>query len=188
MQYNIQNHNMKQNTTTIMIIMHVIAWVIFIGFCIKTGALIYSAFVSFVVNPVGASDLYLGLDLSYLFNYDKWYYGSLISLVIFISGLQAYIFYLLIKIFMKLNLVQPFSKEIAKLITNISFTALQIAILHIITNGYIKWLVKREVIIPSLHDYLGGASEFLLLGGIIFVIAQIFNRGLEIQAENELSI
>ncbi|MFZ6664675.1 DUF2975 domain-containing protein [Peijinzhouia sedimentorum] len=179
---------MKQNTATIMIIMHVIAWVIFIGFCIKTGALIFSALVSFFINPAGASDLYLGLDLSNLFDYDKWHYGLLISLVVFISGLQAYIFYLLIKIFMKLNLVQPFSQEIAKLITKISYVALEIAILHIIVSGYSDWLVKREVIIPSLHDYLGGASEFLLLGGIIFVIAQIFKRGLEIQAENELTI
>lgn len=179
---------MKQSTPTILIILHVIAWITFIGFCIKTGALIFSTIVSLFINPAGASDLYLGLDLSNLSDYDKWHYGSLVSLVIFISGLQAYIFYLLIKIFMKLNLVQPFSKEIAKLITNISFTAIQIAILHIFTNGYIKWLSKREVIIPSLQDYLGGASEFLLLGGIIFVIAQIFNRGLEIQAENELTI
>ncbi len=33
-----------------------------------------------------------------------------------------------------------------------------------------------------------GSSEFLFMAGIIFIIALIFKRGVEIQSENELTI
>jgi hypothetical protein len=41
---------------------------------------------------------------------------------------------------------------------------------------------------PDLQAYVGGAAEFLLLGGIIFMIAEVFKRGIEIQTENELTV
>jgi hypothetical protein len=41
---------------------------------------------------------------------------------------------------------------------------------------------------PDLQAYLGGGAEFLLLGGIIFMIAEVFKRGIEIQTENELTV
>jgi hypothetical protein len=48
--------------------------------------------------------------------------------------------------------------------------------------------MKRGVELRGLHRYLGGTGEFLFLAGIVFVIAQIFKRGIEIQTENELTV
>lgn len=40
----------------------------------------------------------------------------------------------------------------------------------------------------ALIDNLRGGPEFIYFGGIIFIMAQVFKRGLEIQTENELTI
>jgi len=39
-----------------------------------------------------------------------------------------------------------------------------------------------------MGEYMGGAFEYFLLGIIIYAISKVFNRGLEIQSENELTV
>jgi hypothetical protein len=179
---------MKSNTTTILKILHILSWIIFIGLCIKTGALLYSFVFSLVINSTGASNLYEGLDLSAVLSYDPRYYFGLVSLLITIAALKALILYFVIGIFRRINLVSPFSIPIAKLISLVSIVSIQIGMIILITNSYAKWLIKRGIELPPLGDYLSGASEYFLLGGIIFVIAQVFFRGVEIQNENELTV
>ncbi|HAO46503.1 MAG TPA: DUF2975 domain-containing protein [Ferruginibacter sp.] len=180
--------NKKLNPKPWLTVLHVICWVIFIGLCIKTGAIIYSTFVSLVINPEAAKDLYMGLDLSNLFVFSKQHYIKLLSFIIFLGVLKAYIFYLGIRIFLKINFQHPFSKEVSSLISNISYCALSIGVITILTGSYRGWLSKRGVIFPDMQDYIGGGVEFLMLGGMIYMIAEIFKRGIEIQSENELTV
>jgi len=179
---------MKSRTKQVLLVLHIVAWIIFLGLCIKTGAILYSSFVSLAINPEGAKNLHMRLDLSDLYRFDTRHYITIVLYIIFLSGLKAYLFYLVIKIFLKINFVQPFSTEISFLISKIGQVALGIGILTLAALGYIAWLTKKGVTFPDLHQYLGVAGEFLLLGGIIFIIAQVFKRGIEIQSENELTV
>lgn len=181
---------MKTNTQTVLKITNILSWIIFIGLCIQTGAISFSYLVSIFMNPIGSENINLGLNLSELYKNSIPYYSILILLMVLISGLKAYIFYFIIKIFMKINLVNPFSKEIYSLIIKISAVALTIGILAIIGEKYCEWLLSENLHLPmlNLEQYIGGKSEFLFMAAIIFVIAQIFKRGIEIQAENELTI
>ena len=179
---------MKTKTKQILATMNFMAWIIFIGLCIKTGAILYSFFVSLVINPVGAKNLYLGLNLSDLYNFNIWHYAAIVSLIIFLSGLKAYIFYLVTKIFLKINFVHPFSTDVSLLISRISYVALGIGILTLAANGYAEWLIKRGVTFPDLQAHLGGGGEFLFFAGVVFFIAQVFKKGIEIQSENELTV
>jgi hypothetical protein len=171
-------------TKQILEILKVLAWIIFIGLCIRTGAMIISAFVSLFVNPQGAGILYSGLNLSDLLTYSQGYYIRLVSLVIFLSGLKAYLFFLVIKIISKISVTHPFSEQITSLIYKLSTVSLQIGILAVITNSYAKWLLKQ----PVQFSFEGGGTEFLFLAGILYVVMQIFKRGIELQNENELTI
>lgn len=173
-------------TNIILTTLHVLAWILFVGICIKTGVLIFSLFITLLIS--GAENLHKGINLSSLYDYSIWHYVALSSLLIFISGLKAYLFYLAILIFRKLNLVNPFSTEVSEYISKISYTAIKIGLFLILVGAYCKWLVKKGINFEQLNDLLGGASEYLVLGGIIFMIAQVFKRGLEIQTENELTI
>lgn len=179
---------MKTKTKNILSIMHVIMWIVFIGTCIKTGAILYSFFVSLVINAIAAKDLHLGLNLSELYQYNSSHYIGMVSFVICLYALRAYITYLVIKIFLKINLVNPFSNDVASLIKKISGVAFLIGILTIVANSYSNWLMKREIPLNNLHEYLQGKAEFLFMAGIVFIIAQVFKRGIEIQSENELTV
>jgi len=108
--------------------------------------------------------------------------------MIILSFLKAFLFYLVVKIFLKINLVNPFSEDVSLLISRIGYIALTIGILTIIANKYCDWLTKKGVTFRDLQSVLGGAGEFLLLGAIIFIIAQVFKRGIEIQTENALTV
>jgi Protein of unknown function (DUF2975) len=179
---------MKTQTKNILKIMQVLTWVVFIGACIKAGALLFSFIFTLFINPEGAKNLYAGLNLSDLYHYNLWYYASLILLTIGLACLRAYILYLVIKIFLKLNFVHPFSQDVASLISKISQVALCIGILNILANAYCNWLVKRNIGLDSIHDHLEGGTEFIFMAGIIFIIAQVFKKGMEIQSENELTV
>ena len=176
------------STKQILLAMHIIIWVVFFGVCIKTGAILYSFIVSLFFNPEGAKNLHMGLNLSALYHYSREHYISVVMYLIVISALKAYICYLVIKIFLKINLIKPFSKYISSLISRISHVAIWIGALALIAGGYSQWLENKGAMMPDLKDYAGSAAEFLFFGGIIFIISLVFKRGIEIQTENELTV
>ena len=171
-------------TKQILDVMKVLAWIIFIGLCIKTGAILITSFISLFINPEAAQNLYLGLDLSELYTSNIWYYVNILSFIIVLSGLKAYLFYLVVKIFFKMNLERPFSSIMISLIQKISHIALGIGVVAIIAQNYSTWLLHRGL--PVSENW--GGKEFLFLAGIIFIIGLVFKRGIEIQSENELTI
>lgn len=165
----------------------IVIWSIFIGLCIKAGALLFT-FVYSIFKPIVAQDLYEGLNLYGLLNQHFWNYVGVMTFLLIITGQKAYMFYLMILVFLKINLVHPFSKEISKKISEISYVAFQIGLTIIIASAYFKWLVKRSFDVPALGGFVGGAFEYLLMAALIYAIAQVFKRGVEIQSENELTV
>ena len=179
---------MKTNTKTILSVMKVLTWIVFIGLCIKTGALLFTFLMSLLWNPLAATNLYLGLDLSTLLASNEWDYICVMSFIVFLSGLKAYFFFLVTRIFEKINLAQPFNSKISNLLLKISRNALGVGIMAAIAVEYAESLEKKGIGLPSLNDFFSGAEEFLFMAGIVFIIAQVFKRGLEIQSENELTV
>jgi len=175
---------MTTQTSFILKAMNVLFWVIFIGLCIKTGAILISFSVSLFVNPAGANNLYLGLNLSNLLAFNKMHYVSIVSYIILINGLKAYIAYLVVKIFLKFKLSNPFDANITSLISEISYVALVTGILAIVASGYSDWLAQKGIVIPQ--DW--GSGEILFFAGVIYIIAQVFRKGTEIQTENDLTV
>ena len=179
---------MKVKTKKILLYMNITTMVLFIGVCIKTGALIFSLFVSLFIKTEAAKNLYFGLNLSGLYNFNIWHYAAIVSIIIFLSGLKAYILYLVTNIFLKIKFEHPFNSYVSLLISKISYVALGTGLLTWALNSYCEWLIKSGVAFPDLQGYLGGGSEFVLVGGVIFIIAQVFKRGIEIQFENEFTV
>lgn len=179
---------MKPYTNTIFLIMKGLSWVFFIGLCIKTGILLFTTGISLFVNSVSAKDLYLGLDLSELYNSNKWYFVCLTSLAIFVSGLRAYLCYWVIKVFLTLDLVLPFSKEIGSYIAKVSSVALSIGFFNYISRAFMKRLQKEGYEISSVGDYFEGAAEFIFFAGVIYIIALVYQKGIALQSENDLTV
>jgi hypothetical protein len=182
---------MKSRTRQILKVLQVLSWVIFIGVCIEAGGSLFSAFYTLVINSFNARTFWVGNDLSALYTYGKGYFFSETLLISIASVMKACMFYLIIKILhdKKLNLSQPFNNEVKVFIIKISGLAFGIGLFTWAGVKYTEWLVNQGVKMPDTqHLRLGGADVWLFMGVILFVIAQIFKRGIEIQSENEFTV
>ncbi len=165
----------------------VIIWSIFIGLCIQAGTLIFT-FAYSLIQPLISKDLYEGLNLFSLQTQSKWYYITLVTLLISISILKAQLFYTMIRIFIKIDLIHPFSNGIAKLIGKLSYIAFTLGVTQLLSSAFVKWLDPEVFQLMGVDNHLSGSFEYFLLSALIFAIAQVFKRGVEIQAENELTV
>jgi hypothetical protein len=178
---------MSKKNDFILKALNVLSWVIFIGLCIESGALLFN-FILTLFKPVATHDIYKGLNLSVIYENSFSHFIGIMSFVVVLSILKAYLFFLVVKIFMKLNLVNPFNVEIAKLIEKISYEAFVIAIVSIVAHQYIKGLIQSGYEVGHVEKFWNDTTAFLMMGAIIFVISQIFNRGIELQNENDLTV
>ncbi|QJD79647.1 DUF2975 domain-containing protein [Spirosoma rhododendri] len=175
---------MKTKTKQIIPVAHVVAWIIYIGLCIKAGGLIISFIISLMGNPALAGEIYADLDLSMLRQAGMRHYISVVSLLAALYCLKAHVFYILIQILSTLNLDYPFSTRVASWVDTISQLMLGMSVLALIAEGYCGWLAKRGVAITQSW----GSSEYLFMAGVVFIVALVFRRGTEMQAENELTV
>jgi hypothetical protein len=164
--------------------MNVIFWIVFIGLCIKTGAILISFLITLFVNPGGAKNLYLGLDLFDLYSINKLYYVQTASFLIVLTGLKAFIAYFVVRFFLKFKLSKPFSTDLTDLFLKISYFSVGAGILAIIADGYNKWLLNKGIVVPITW----GSEEIIFFAGVIYIFALIFKKGAELQAENDLTV
>lgn len=176
---------MKTTTSTILTVLKILTWIVFIGLSIKCGSQIIAFIIGFL-NPEWAQNMY-NVDQNWfkLRAESEWIYICVMSLIIFISAFKAYIWYILIELLSKLDLQSPFTMEVAKKLESIAYQLLVIWIASSVGNGFFEGLENRGInSIVKLED----ASEFIFIAGIVYVISQIFKRGIEIQQENELTV
>lgn len=177
----------KWETQPVLMLLTIVIWSIFIGLCIKGGSLLFTSVYS-LFSPSVAKDLYKGLDLSVFREWHTGYYIVAVSLLIGISASKAYIFFLVIRVFLKIDLVHPFSKEVSILISNIGKVTVQVGVLTIIAASYFVWLSSKTFHSPLTSGFLSGSAEYLIMGAVIYAIAMVFKRGVEIQADNDLTV
>ena len=182
---------MRISTKRVLKILLVLSWIIFVGVCIEAGGCIFSAFYTLVINPVNAAHFWAENDLSALYSYDHGHFFAETLLISIASVLKACMFYLIVKILhdKKFDMAQPFSNEVRRFIVKMSCLAFGIGLFTQWGVKYTEWLEKKGVSMPDTqHLHLGGPDVWLFMGVVLFVIAQIFKRGIEIQTENELTV
>jgi len=182
---------MQVSTKQVLKILYILSWIIFVGVCIEAGGSIFSAFYTLEINSINAKTFWVGNDLSALYKYDRGHFFAETLLISIASVLKACMFYLIIKILhdKKLDISQPFSVEVRQFIFRISGLAFGIGLFTAWGVKYTEWLVKQGVTMPDTqHLRLGGADVWFFMAVILFVIAQIFKKGIEIQTENDLTI
>lgn len=181
----------KITTKQILKVLLVLSWIIFIGVCIEAGGLIFNTFYALVLNPIAARSFWMKADLSGLLQYDRGNFFAQTFFMIIVAVLKAIMFYLIVKTLhdKKLNMAQPFSKELTRFVSITSYLALLIGLFSLWGVKYAGWLTRQGVSMPGAEQLrLGGADVWLFMGVTLLVITQIFKRGIEIQTENELTV
>lgn len=171
--------------------LHVLAWIIFLGICIEAGGIIFNTFFSLVINPIGAKNFWMEIDLSSLMNYDKGYFLVVTFIMSIVAFMKALMFYLIVKLFHNkvFDFSHPFNTTLNQFISNLAYLTFGIGVFSIWGMKYAAWLKQRGVDIQSAEDlHIGGSDVWLFMSVILFVLAQIFKRGIEIQTENDLTV
>jgi hypothetical protein len=167
--------------------LHVVSYIIFVGLCIEAGALIVN-FVYSLFKPEIVQNLYQKLDLSQMYSTNKWVYFGMYGFILTISVLKAYLFYVVIMLLHKLDLEKPFNTYVADQFKRISYITLEIGIFSLIALEISRSLEHYGLESDRLNQFWEDGSAFLLMAAVIYVIATIFSRGVEIQNENDLTV
>lgn len=165
----------------------ILAWIIFVGLCVEAGGLLIN-FIFSLFNPDFVQNLYQKLDLSAMYGRSKWAFFSMYSFILTIALLKAILFYVVIILVTKIDLTKPFNSFVSKQITHISYYTFAIGLLSYIAKMVTKHLQKRGFEIDTLNPFWVDSEAFILMAAIVYVIATIFKKGIELQNENELTI
>ncbi len=167
--------------------LYIVAWLIFVGLSIEAGGLLVNFFFS-LYNPEFVGNLYQKLDLSEMYKDSKMAFFGIYSFILFISILKAYLFYIVIRLMHKMDLSKPFNIFVSKQISQMSYFTLSIGLFSYIGKELAKNLMHHGYAIDNLNQFWADSRAFILMGAVIYIIATIFKKGVEIQNENDLTV
>lgn len=178
---------MSKTNNFVFTVVKIVSWVIFVGLCIEAGGLIVN-FIFSLYKPEFVQNLYQKLDLSVMYERSKWTFFSMYSFILVISILKAVLFYVVIRLVSKIDLTKPFNSFVSRQISLMSYYTFSIGILSYIAREIAKNLQHRGYVIDSLNQFWADSQAFILMAAVIYVIATIFSKGVEIQNENDLTV
>lgn len=165
----------------------VVASFIFIGLCIEAGGLLVN-YIYAIYNPQSINNLFQKLDLTELYQYNPIDFYLIYSFINSLALLKAVLFYIVVYMLYKMDLKKPFNEFVAMKITNISYITLFIGLLSYIGQSWIEKQYTGTKFIQNIAPFWVDNEAFILMGGVIYIIARIFKSGVELQKENELTV
>lgn len=167
--------------------LYTVAWLIFVGLSIEAGGLIVN-FIFSLFKPEFLPNLYQKLDLTELYKESRMFFFRVYSFILTISVLKAVMFYIVIRLMHKMDLTKPFNTFVARQISIISCYTLSIGILSYIARQVTENLMNHGFATNELTQFWADSQAFILMGAVIYIIATIFKKGVDIQNENDLTV
>lgn len=182
----------KITTTQVLKVLQVLSWIIFFGLCVEAGAILVNTFITLFINPQGVKNFWESPGyLSAVHAFDRSHFIVITSVMIIVAVLKSIMFYTIVKLFTdkKLDMAQPFNMALKNFIAVLSYLALGIGLFSGSGANFAAWLAKQGAPVADLQSlHIAGADVWLFMAVILFVIAQVVKRGVEIQTENDLTI
>jgi len=167
--------------------LHIIAWLIFVGLSIEAGGLLVNFFFS-LYKPEFIPNLYQKIDLTEMYSQSQLVFFGIYGFILSIAILKAYLFYVVVMLQHKLDIEKPFNQYVAKQITKLSYITLSIGLFSHIAKEVAEGLLIDGFNINALQGFWVDSEAFILMAAVIYVIATLFSRGVEMQTENDLTI
>jgi Protein of unknown function (DUF2975) len=176
---------MKTQTEKILDVLRIVAWIALVGsivlLSVKIAAFTLGLFAPSTNMTFSGTDIKLsGLRKEHLKEYIFAF-----SFLIVIAILNVQVWKNVKDVLYKINLKSPFSMETAMMLEKIGYFLLNIWIVGFIGDGYLDYLSKR---IDGVVKGIDIDFNYLFTAGIVYIISQIFKRGVELQEENELTV
>lgn len=87
-----------------------------------------------------------------------------------------------------MDLSKPFNTYVSNQILQISYYTLSIGLFSFIARQISNNLMHHGFVTDSLNQFWSDSQAFILMGAVIYIIATIFKKGVEIQNENDLTV
>jgi hypothetical protein len=179
---------MKTQTEKILNVLRIIAWIGYIGSIVVAISIAGILVAYFFVSPNASftENLFI-TDTKLRFDTLK---NDYLGWFIILSLLK---YYFIIKTWKlvkdtitNLNIIRPFSAEISINIEKIAYLMIVISLVDFFTQQYVSLL---EVLTTNQIKYNFSLDlTYIFVIGIVYLISQIFKRGIEIQEENDLTV
>ena len=167
--------------------LYTIAWLIFVGLSIEAGGLVVNFFFS-LYNPEVVPNLYQKLDLTVMYNKSKMVFFGIYSFILIISILKPVLFYIVINLMHKIDVTKPFNTFVSNQILQISYYTISIGLLSFIARKVANYLMHYGFNTDSLNQFWVDSQAFIVMGAVVYIIATIFKKGVDIQNENDLTV
>jgi hypothetical protein len=167
--------------------LYVVAWLIFVGLSIEVGGLLVNFFFS-LYKPEVIQNLYQKLDLIQIYIENRPAFFGTYSFILSISILKAILFYIVIRLMHNMDLSKPFNSFVSRQIAFISYFTLFIGLMSYIAREFVENIEHQGIVLNNLDPFLADSQAFIFMGAVIYIIATIFKKGVEIQNENDLTV
>src|SRR5690606_34609407 len=91
------------------------------------------------------------------------------SLLLSISILKVHLFYIVVRLMHKMDLLKPFNTFVAKQISRISYYTLSIGLLGYIARQLTKGLTHYGLVTDNLNQFWTDNQAFILTGTVIYI-------------------
>jgi hypothetical protein len=88
----------------------------------------------------------------------------------------------------KIDLSKPFNNFVSNQILHISYYTFSIGLISYIGQNSYENLDHRDLITENLDPFWADSQAFILMAAVVYIIAIIFKKGIEIQNENDLTV
>lgn len=175
----------QPNTRTgqVLKIMLVLVWIVLFGLIIEIGAIVVSYSVS-CFNPEASKNLYMKLNLSAFYQFSFGHYTLYVALMVALLCTKVFIAWLVTRAMSRVNMANPFTPEVSRILETIAYILFAVALISVANNYLTDWLYKKTGLLRKYWD----TGEYLFVAGLVFIISQVFRRGVEIQSEHDLTV
>lgn len=167
--------------------LYAVAWLIFVGLSIEAGGLIIN-FIYSLYKPEVVQNLYQKLDLMPVLDKSKWLFFGIYGFILSISLLKTILFYIIIVLMHKMDMKKLFSTFVSKQILKVSYLTLSIGIIGYLAKKITSSVNHYGFSTDHLDQFWVDSQAFILMGAVVYIIAVIFKKGVDIQNENDLTV
>lgn len=181
----------KISAKTIFIILQIILWIIFVGLAIEGAGLLVKTIATLSLNPEDADKFWKAIDLTNIYRFNESQYVMLSSIIIIVIFLKVILFYCIIRISLNknFNITTPFNKVFRNFLLTLAYLSLGIGFFSSWGVKVVSALSANGLELQDIQQLkIDGDGVWFFMTVILFVIAQIFKKGIELQEESELTI
>lgn len=181
---------MQVKTTAVLKLLYILSWIIFVGLGIEAGGFLTNTFFA-IFRPAAVKNLWHEVDLSALLAANRSFFITLTGIMSVIALVKAWLFYGIIRLLhdKSLDMAKPFTDSVQKFLILVTYQCFLIGLFCYWGVHYYASLAAQGIPLPATDAlHFSGADVWLFMAVVLFVVAQIFRKGIALQTENELTI